>query len=306
MTERSRRSLNRRARRGLRAAIVATGGLLLSSCAHTLVDRVPMLSPGSTSYLVSTQADVLACADSVALHKPETGAALDTTDIRVVNWNIRKRRHPDLSTDLAVLSADKDLVLIQEASLREDTINSVDATRHWSFVPGYRMGGEIMGTMTLSKVAPLTQCSLVVLEPILRTPKTTSITEYALSDTDQTLVVVNMHAVNISLGLEAFQRQFDQVAQVLATHAGPVILSGDFNTWRQRRTEIVEALTDSLHLRSVEFDDDKRVRIFGHALDHIYVRGLSTTVANTEVVRTSDHNPMSVTLAMDRAEVMAD
>ena len=293
-------------RAAARVSATAVSAALLSSCAHSLVDRIPVLSPGASTYVVSTEDDVANCRTAIAAPKAVSPTSLNGAEIRVVNWNIRKRRHPDLTEDLAALAAQKDLILIQEASLREDTINDNDASKHWSFVPGYRIGAEITGTMTLSNVAPLTQCSFVVLEPLLRSPKTTSVTEYALSGTDETLVVINVHAVNLTFGLGAFQQQFEQVADVLAAHDGPAILSGDFNTWRPRRTEIVEALTGSLGLESVEFQDDHRVRIFGQALDHIYVRGLHTAAANTEIVSSSDHNPMSVVLAVDQATIAAD
>jgi endonuclease/exonuclease/phosphatase (EEP) superfamily protein YafD len=196
------------------------------------------------------------------------------------------------------LADGKDLVLIQEASLREETINDVDSSKHWSFAPGYLLDGEVTGVMTLSSIKPLTQCSFVTLEPILRSPKATSITEYALSDTDLTLAVVNMHVVNFSLGLKAFREQIDNVHHVLETHDGPVILSGDFNTWRRQRMLILEQMTENLGLNPVDFGDDKRVRLMGNLLDHLYVRGLSATDASTEIVNTSDHNPMSATLAM--------
>jgi endonuclease/exonuclease/phosphatase (EEP) superfamily protein YafD len=290
----------------VRVSATAMSAALLSSCAHSLVDRIPILNPGAASYVVSTENDVLSCAASIAAPKAVSGSTLDGREISVVNWNIRKRRHPDVTQDLSTLAAEKDLVLIQEASLREDTINDNDASRHWSFVPGYRIGAEITGTMTLSNVPPLTQCSFVVLEPLLRSPKTTSVTEYALAGTHETLVVINVHAVNLSFGLEAFTQQFEQVARVLEAHQGPAILSGDFNTWRQRRTEIVEELTGSLGLESVKFADDHRVRFFGQALDHIYVRGMHTADANTEVVSSSDHNPMSVILAVNGAAAAAD
>jgi endonuclease/exonuclease/phosphatase (EEP) superfamily protein YafD len=296
----------RKLRRAFRAAAVAASGTLLSSCANSLVDRIPILNPGAASYVVSTENDVASCAAEIAAPKAVYRSSLNGKKISVVNWNIRKRRHPDVTRDLSALAAEKDLVLIQEASLREDTINDNDASRHWSFVPGYRIGAEITGTMTLSKAAPLTQCSFVVLEPLLRSPKTTSITEYALSGTDETLVVINVHAVNLTFGLDAFTQQFEQVVEVLEAHEGPAILSGDFNTWRQRRTEIVQELTESLGLQSVEFADDHRVRIFGQALDHIYVRGLHAADANTEIVSSSDHNPMSVVLAVNDNAVAAD
>ena len=94
---------------------------------------------------------------------------------------------------------------MQEASLRQETINDIDSSRHWSFAPGYTLDGEITGVMTLSRSRPLTQCSFTSLEPLLRTPKATSVTEYGLTGPELTLVVVNIHAVNFSMGTGAFR-----------------------------------------------------------------------------------------------------
>ena len=123
-------------------------------------------------------------------------------------------------------------------------------------------------------------------------------TQYALSDTDLTLVVVNVHAVNFSLGLGAFSKQIEQIGDLLEGHVGPVIISGDLNTWRPKRVQIIEEFAASLDLTAVTFADDHRVKFFGNTLDHIYVRGLHALDANTEVVETSDHNPMSAVFSM--------
>jgi len=273
-------------------------GMLLSSCAHQYVEQLAQVSANAMIHHVPTANGVEECRDLMAADVTSSGDELDSANIRLLNWNIQKQRNMNSAADLQNLSGDRDLVLIQEASLREETINDVDSTKHWSFAPGYRLDGEVTGVMTLSRIKPLTQCSFVTLEPILRTPKATSITEYALSETDLTLAVVNMHVVNFSLGLKAFREQIENVHHVLKTHNGPVILSGDFNTWRKQRMLILEQMTEVLGLNAVDFGDDKRVRLMGNLLDHLYVRGLSATDASTEAVITSDHNPMSATLAM--------
>ena len=106
-----------------------------------------------------------------------------------------------------------------------------------------------------------------------------------------------MHAVNFSTGLKAFRNQFQQVSRALRDHHGPIIFSGDLNTWRKKRVQIVEEFAAALGLTSIDFDDDHRVKIFGNVLDHIYVRGLSTVHSQTDAVETSDHNPMSATFS---------
>jgi endonuclease/exonuclease/phosphatase (EEP) superfamily protein YafD len=132
----------------------------------------------------------------------------------------------------------------------------------------------------------------------LRTPKATSIAAFALSGRDETLLVVNLHAVNFSFGLSDYKHQFHQVGRLLQGHEGPVILAGDFNTWHKRRMQVVDSLAESLDLQPVTFDDDTRMRFFGSALDHIYVRQLQLVNAETATVYTSDHNPLVAVLSM--------
>ncbi len=284
--------------RATRAFGYVVCGLLVSSCAHQYVEQLSQISANSMIHHVPTAIGVEECRELMAADITSTGARFDSGNIRLLNWNIQKQRNTNAGNDLQYLANDKDLILIQEASLRAETINDIDSSKHWSFAPGYLLDGEVTGVLTMSSIKPLTQCSFITLEPILRTPKATSITEYALSDTELTLAVVNMHVVNFSLGLKAFREQIDIVHRVLETHTGPVILSGDFNTWRRQRMLILEQMTEDLGLSAVDFADDKRVRLMGNLLDHLYVRGLSVTDARTEVVTTSDHNPMSATLGM--------
>jgi len=274
---------------------------VLTSCATVHVEDIGDSSVSPGQYVMEIETAAASCRDALNQPAEEGGASLDPSNIRLVNWNIRKQLNPDSDADLSRLSSDRDLILIQEASLREETINHVDATKHWSFAPGYRTNGAVSGVLTLSNIKPLTQCSFESIEPLLRSPKATSITEYSLAATDQTLVVVNMHAVNFTTGLNAFKSQFHQVARALKDHTGPVIFSGDLNTWRKKRLMIVDQFARSLGLESIEFGDepgdDHRVKIFGNVLDHIYVRGLATINTSTSSVKTSDHNPMSATLS---------
>ncbi len=266
--------------------------MLLASCASHEVGSVAV----APEPIVET--DVAHCQTLLRETPTQTAPELDAGSIRLVSWNVQKNNHLDWKRDFFSLISDKDLVLVQEVSLREDSINAMDGTRYWSFAPGYQKRGAISGVLTMSRSKPITQCSFVNFEPLLRTPKATSITEYGLTSTDQTLVVVNIHAVNFSMGLGAFKRQFDQVREVLASHDGPIIVSGDFNTWRKRRNDIVSGMATELGLMSLEFEDDHRVTMFGNHLDHIYVRGLSLLDSTTRIVESSDHNPMSVTLRL--------
>ena len=227
--------------------------MLTSGCANFLAwqdDREQEVFAGHGRDIAT---DVASCHNRLGtmpegLTPQEMGAELDAASIGFVNWNIKKGELANWQRDIRELGRGKDLVLIQEAVLRPDFTEAVEGLGHWSFSPGYRSSNQLTGVMTLSRSKPLVQCNLSTREPWLGTPKATSITEYGLTDTDETLVVVNVHGVNFTLGVTEFQTQIDQVRQILADHQGPVILSGDFNTWRKRRLTILNTLAEDLNL----------------------------------------------------------
>ena len=246
--------------------------------------------------------DAVACRDLLA--SPKTSEpGLDATDIHLVNWNMHKGAHALAATDLNRLGGNSDLVLLQESTLERDFLRLFGGARYWSFAPGYQSGEHLTGVMTLSAAMPLARCSLTIQEPWLGTPKATSITQYALEGSDDTLIVVNVHAINFTLGTRQFAAQFDAIGSAIHGHIGPVILSGDFNTWRPQRRRVVDRIVGQLGLSPVRFGNDQRKRVFGLALDHVYVRGLEPVESSTRVVDSSDHNPMSVRFA--RAPIAA-
>lgn len=266
-----------------RPLLIAALILQLPACSHEPI--------ATSSGAWSTTETVSNCRNLLTEYRA-TDDALDPSSIRLFNWNLQKSRGPGWREDVEALAGAADLVLFQEASIREETIDEIDSSLHWSFAPGYSTPGEITGVMTLSKSAPLAQCSFAAAEPWLRTPKAASVTQYALSGSDETLVVVNIHAVNFTFGTGDYAAQFRQLGEVLEAHTGPIILSGDLNTWRGERARIVADLAASLSLTPVNFEMDHRKTVFGKALDHIYVRGLAVLDSGTAVVSSSDHNPM--------------
>lgn len=285
--------------RSLRAVLAVTFIVVaVSACSH----QPARWSAGpDTGHTVGSDIRVSACRDALATARTAGGTGLDGTGIRLVNWNVQKKYGPEWRDDFDRLATDADLVLMQEASLGHHAGAALAAGRHIAFAPGYRTGQRVTGVLTLSRHEPLVRCSFTSREPWLRTPKSTGITAYGLAGTDETLVVVNIHALNFALGLSDYRAQLSRVLDVLNDHPGPIILAGDFNTWRGRRQGIVTEVANALGLHAVTFAEDERVRVFGLALDHIYVRDLELRQSGTDSVSTSDHNPMTAVLAMPYA-----
>lgn len=239
-----------------------------------------------------------ACIEAIGARSRLPGAQLDAEAIRVVNWNIRKGYHPRWADDLERMLGESDILILQEASPDFAAWNRLVPCHHRAFAQGYRGFGHNTGVMTLSPVTPLAECDLVEHEPWLRTPKAMLVTEYGLAEADTTLLVINIHGVNFSFGMRELRRQLTAASRIIAAHPGPVLFSGDFNTWRRARMDLVNATVRDLGLEALEFDADHRMRVRGWPLDHIYVRGLAAVAATTYDLDSSDHNPMRVELRL--------
>ncbi|MCH9692744.1 MAG: endonuclease/exonuclease/phosphatase family protein [Gammaproteobacteria bacterium] len=216
------------------------------------------------------------------------GGALPSS-IRLLNWNVQKAHHPQFPSLFRRLSREYDLILVQEAVL-EDGITNHLGTHYWNFAPGYRNARQQTGVMTASRAQALEYRRLLSREPWLRTPKAAAVSRFALQDSDQQLLVVNVHGINFTLGLVDYRRQLGELASQMVGHRGPVIFAGDFNTWSTARLREVEAIAREFGLYALKYEQDHRTRVFGCALDHIYVRDLSINNTNTLQTHTSDHN----------------
>jgi len=240
----------------------------------------------------------LACIDTMSTDRRLLGRQLDADAIRVVNWNIQKGGHADWVDDLGVIYDGADILTLQEASPHSGAWSRLAPAHHRSFAQGFRGFGHNTGVMTLSAAAPVTECTLVEHEPWIGTPKAMLVTQYGLSGADVTLLVINIHGVNFSLGMQELRRQMAAAGSIIAAHQGPVLFSGDFNTWRGGRLRLVNDTLGNLGLEALEYDADHRKRFLGWPLDHIYVRGLDAVTATTYDVDSSDHRPMRVELRL--------
>jgi endonuclease/exonuclease/phosphatase (EEP) superfamily protein YafD len=237
------------------------------------------------------------CASALGQVLTSEGGEL-ASELEILSWNIQKASNLGWAEDLADFGSGIDLAFIQEASVQAQIGQVIPVDLYQAFAAGYTTQSQETGVMTLSTSSPSVACNLTSWEPWLGTPKATSITEYPLQGRDDRLLTINLHAVNFALGLENFQAQFDALTDVLRSHQGPVILAGDLNTWSDARQLLVDNFMLEHGLAGVAFEPDLRTTTFGHALDHIYVRGMRAEFAQSIPVSSSDHNPLRVRLTI--------
>lgn len=277
------------------ALAVAGAAVLLSACQA----RAP-----SADASIATHAAPVVVTPPVITRDRSQGDALAGDLIRLLVWNVHKGSDDEWIGDFRTMAADSDLVLLQEAHLHEEFTSGLAGLPRWDLVQAWRWRRAPTGVLTASDATPLSVRALEAREPLLRTDKSALVTEYRLAGSEQSLLVANVHAINFTVDTRAFRAQLAAVAGLLAAHDGPAILSGDLNTWRDARRQIVEEFVAQLQLQEVAFDGPRKQ--FGRfPLDHVYYRGLELLSAEVPAVGSSDHNPLFVTFRHPASATLA-
>nr|WP_194715985.1 endonuclease/exonuclease/phosphatase family protein [Erwinia persicina] len=223
------------------------------------------------------------------------GAPLTTeARLKVLVWNIFKQQRAEWLSVLQNFGKDAHLVLLQEAQttpelVRFATSNYLAADQ----VPAFVLPQHPSGVMTLASAHPVYCCPLREREPLLRLAKSALVTAYPLPG-NQMLMVVNIHAVNFSLGIDVYSKQLGPIGEQIIHHQGPVIMAGDFNAWSRQRINALYRFSREMGLREVRFTDDHRRKAFGRPLDFVFYRGMGVAEASVLVTSASDHNPLLV------------
>ena len=270
---------------------------LLSSCVVLTTLPRAVVQNADGSLVVRS----IPCSANANAIKPARDLApaqtLDPHALRVLTWNIHKEGDAGWQRDLALFLAGNDLILLQEAVLSPALLELLEAQNlRFTMASSFLYQDTDIGVLTAARVLPLASCTELIVEPWLRIPKSATVSWFALEGTPQTLAVVNVHAINFALSLDAYQQQFDALVTALRNHDGPIIFAGDFNTWTDARLAVVLDAAAALRVTEIPFAEDLRSLFFGHQLDHMMIRGLDVVQAAAIAVKSSDHNPVTATL----------
>ena len=212
---------------------------------------------------------------------------LVSSHFRLVNWNVHKGQDKGWQEDLARLSKQADFVLLQEATQHQNLSTFSTAL----FVSSFSFKDLLSGVKTFTNTQPESYCGGGVAEPLIRIPKVASVMNLPL-EKGNSLLLINVHLINFEWGISAYQTQLEQLFSFVENHQGPIIMAGDFNAWNEDRLNLVNNLIQKYGLDSVALSQDERVRFLGYPLDYIFTRDVKVVRATSEVVTSSDHNPL--------------
>ncbi len=232
------------------------------------------------------------------IYRHSTNTKMDNK-VSALIWNIHKETGSEnLISDLNLLSQNKELVLLQEATNEKIFFSSRPNNRSIQMgVSFYDLDFLLTGVLTESTTEPFWSQAYKspVKEPITETAKMSLFSLFSLQNGAE-LLVVNIHGINFVSTLD-FQKHIDSVVQymldVIQKRNPKILLAGDFNTWNvDRMSYLVQRMTE-LGLYHYVFGNDPR-KIF---LDHIFVKGCESYAGQVHSeVASSDHFPLTIEL----------
>lgn len=211
---------------------------------------------------------------------------------RLLVWNLHKGQDAGWQQALNRLAQGRDLLLLQEV------LNTQELAAQYSsrfptalYASAFAYLQQQSGVEILSQFAPHFYCAGAKSEPWIRIPKVGAAMSLPLPN-GQALLLVNVHLINFEINPTTYEAQLRTLMQLVSQHQGPLVLSGDFNSWNGYRAQIIRKVINEFGLEEVSFAQDHRLRFLGNPLDHIFVRGLNVLNATTEPTESSDHAPL--------------
>ncbi|MDD2652244.1 MAG: endonuclease/exonuclease/phosphatase family protein [Sulfurimonas sp.] len=213
-------------------------------------------------------------------------------------WNVAKltlKSHYKEFLNTLIERYKLDILLLQEV---KKSLSHELELHDYSYVlsPNIQTQKHLFGVLSAFKSSCLGELSLLTKKRELRyaTHKTTLLTHHK-TFSGASLLIVNLHAINFVHNSD-FQNELREIYEAIKEHQGAMIVAGDFNTWNLKRVQYLDAFSNDLGLKKVEFESEKEIKkVFSNSLDYIFYRGLRVAFATVvDSKKISDHNPMIV------------
>ena len=244
--------------------------------------------------------------DYIVENKEYSQKNLINKNISILSWNIHKQNNNpmwEIEFKFLIEKYAPSIILLQECQFQKG-LEGILHFKDYGFVFAPNFSDSVKnrhsGVLTAS-IANHRSVGVIkshAFEPLIKIPKIFLTTTYSIENKRKQLLVLNIHAINF-VGYWKFISQVQQLEYAIRSHNGPILLSGDFNTWNKKRIHILNQILMSCGLKKVEFTGifAKNIKkfFFNRPLDHIYYRDLKIDTT-PEALNTisSDHNPLLV------------
>ena len=213
----------------------------------------------------------------------------------LLTWNLQKvdfSHHIHRPIENLLDIENVHLLSLQEAAVKHQQNRFFNLP--FFMAPNIETQNTFYGVVTASdyKQSAHHQCLTQSRELGWMTHKTAIITQHLLAD-GQTLTHVNIHAINF-VPNKTFKTELRLLWNNVTHTQGPLIVSGDFNTWNKTRLLTLLNATNQLNLSKVTYPDSRAIKTLNRQpLDYIFYRGLTLRDSKAlSVPDISDHNPL--------------
>jgi endonuclease/exonuclease/phosphatase (EEP) superfamily protein YafD len=243
----------------------------------------------------------------IAGGKPGADSLVRDT-LRLLTWNVHKNADLGWKRDFNRLLDEfrPDIVHLQEA--RIDSMMEAFSGREdswcWMASPNLSLpsSGSSVGAFTAARSALQEGAAMLsdLPEPIFGTRKPMLRCGLPVRGSPP-ILCLNIHSLNFSLGLVAYSAQLDSMLSAAVNHRGPILVSGDFNTWNRWRMDLLLQKMEALGLKKVDFEGQAPMTgwVSAKSLDHVFyspgpLLGRHASARILDSIRSSDHAPLVV------------
>ncbi|MEL6814180.1 MAG: endonuclease/exonuclease/phosphatase family protein [Cyanobacteria bacterium J06598_3] len=277
---------------------------------ETTITQAPARATDGQTHHFSASSSINVVTPNAVTPNVITPNVITPNVITVLSWNIAKNNQAkNWSKEFLdiVEQYQPDKIFLQEVRLCTERQHLPElAPMGWSFAPNFidTYRNTYSGILIATKASLHGSQALMTdhTEPITNTPKASLFAEYSLMASRENLLAVNTHLINF-VELSKFEAQLRSLEATVGQHTGPIIFSGDFNTWNQARWQKLQQMARRMGLTAVSFnaEDTANIKSFLRSppLDYIFYRGFNqkpNTATVISTVTSSDHNPLLVEL----------
>lgn len=251
---------------------------------------------GSCSFLCDNIPD-----DNHVMHSMGQASlpTLNSTHLSILSWNLYKGRMKDFAKDFAILTKNRDLIMLSEATTGTPISTSMSRLTGyaWYLAAAFNMKDNIATGTALGSKAVAHNVHFyrtTDVEPFVKSPKALTVAEYAIPGSRLTLLAVSIHGINWS-GDDALGRQLNMILPELKKHEGPIVFAGDFNTKNPSRLVLAQKILGQAGLKRVPWENPLKKK----QLDEAFTRGVTVKRArliNDYIGTGSDHPAIDLQL----------